>query len=139
MAIITFTNGVGERRDADGDAFTPDGIALTTAQSTATNHVSRYVIYNEADSTVNISFDVAATTHFVSTNDNAGNEIFIREGADQLIMAPLSAAVIGVGRAAASTTSTTGATITASTTTTSHRTVSANGESLFIQRVAEGL
>ena len=138
MAIITFTNGVGERRDADGDAFTPDAIALTTATSTDLNHVSRYVIYNEADSTVNISFDVNDATHFVTTNDNAGNEIFIRTGADQLIMAPLSAAVVGVGRAAAGASST-GATITASTTTTSHRTVSANGESLFIQRVAEGL
>ena len=135
MAVITFNNrGVGARAGGGDDAF-----ALTVpagATSTTLNTSAQFVFYNEADSTVNISFDLNETTHSASTNDQAGNEIFIVDGANQLIMAPLSAAVVTLSRPAASTTATDAATVTASLTTTSHRTVSAEGERLIIETVA---
>ena len=129
MAIITFNNqGVGTR--------TTGNVLLGVPISTTVDRTVDFVFYNEADSTINISFDVNETDgHFVSTNDQAGNEIFIRDGADQLIMQPLSAAVVTVGRGPVSTTVTTGVTITPGTTTTSHRTVSAEGERLIIETV----
>ena len=139
MAIITFDNaGVGSRVDADGDPNTTDTITLTVAGNAAANHTSRYVIYNEADSTVNLNFTVL-TGHNVSTDDNSGNEIFIRDGANELIVAAQSAAIISVTRPAINAANTNGATILASRTRTSHGTVSADGESVFIQRVADAL
>ena len=131
MAVISFdATGAGTRAGANNGRFqlaVPSGAADTTAQ---------FVIYNEADSTVNLNFDVQdATGHFVSTNDQAGNEIFIRDGADQLIIAPLSAAVVTVGRNVAATAATDGVIINPPMTYTSHRTVSAAGERIIIETV----
>ena len=135
MAVITFNNeGVGARAGGGDDAFALQVPA--SAPAGTLNSSAQFVFYNESDSTINISFNLNEQTHNSSTNDQAGNEIFIVEGANELIMAPLSAAVVTLGRPAASTTATDAATVTASLTTTSHRTVSAEGERLIIETVA---
>ena len=132
MAVITFNNeGVGARAGGGDDAF-----ELQVPISATVNASAQFVFYNEADSTINISFNLNDATHNASTNDQAGNEIFIVEDNNELIMAPLSAAVITLSRPAVSTTATDAATVTASLTTTSHRTVSAEGERLIIETVA---
>ena len=128
MAVITFNNE-GEGVRAGGN------VELNIPIATGTNETVQFLFYNEADSTININFQLAAATHNVSTNDQAGNEIFIRDGANQLIMAPLSAAVVTVSRPLASTTETTGVVIDPTLTSTSHGTVSANGERLIIETV----
>ena len=131
MAVITFDRtGTGSRPGANNGMF-----QLAVPISTTENASAQFVVYNECDSTVNLDFTLAADTHNVSTNDQAGNEIFIREGANQIIIAPLSAAVVTVGRPAVSTTVTNGVTIRPNMCRTSHGTVSANGERVIIETV----
>lgn len=127
MPTVTFdSNGVGARAT--------DNINLTVPSSTSTNAIGQYSLYNETDSTININFTVQVG-HGLSTNDQAGNEIFIREGANQLIMAPLSGAVITLTRGATSGSATTGGIITATLCRTAHGSVSAEGERLIIEAV----
>lgn len=127
MATITFDNeGTGARAT--------NAVNLQVASNPAANHTTNFSFYNETDSTINIDFTLQAG-HSVSTNDQAGNEIFIREGANQVIMAPLSGAVVAVTRSAISTTATTGVVVRADQCRTAHGTVSAEGERLIIETV----
>ena len=130
MSTITFNNqGVGAR--TAGNTF-------RLAGANGDDPVV-YVVYNECDSSVNLSaaFDIgdAASGSFETTNGNE-NTAFIRDGANQIILAPNSATLISVFSADV----TAGedhaaALITANLTTTSHRTVSSAGERVIIEAV----